>query len=131
MEQQIVVICPLENGFLNRTIRFRLMDTRAITNRESLHKRYDFSVYITDNGFTSKPVITLKAQANLDVLCMLDLDTEVSALAQFNVRQMTLNAFEVDNRVNYTVEFYSLKTDSLISKFFVLDKNETHILFKR
>lgn len=131
IKQQIVLIRPLENGFLNRTIRFRLLDTRALTDRESLHKRYDLSVFITDNGFTSKPEITLKAQENLDVLCMLDLDTEASALAQFNAKQVTLNAFEVDNAVNYTVGFNQLKTDSLISQFYELAKNETHILFNR
>ena len=47
-------------------------------------------------------------------------------------QQLTiLNTYELANKVNFTVEFDKSGTDKEIIEFFELEKNLTHIMFKR
>jgi len=137
-KKQVVLTRQLDTELVNKTIRFRLKDTRDLANELTvLHKAYDINVFIADNDFAAKPAITVRDQENLDTVYMLDLSVELAEqnkdLAEFTNKEDVLNEWSIENGVNCTVGFNPTGTDSLVLDSYEvdLDGQQKHIAFKR
>ena len=70
------------------------------------------------------------------MICVLDFtndltDSDNLKLALFNNETTVLNEYKFDDMINATVKFDTEVTDKEIFEFFELEKNATHVLFKK
>jgi len=106
-----------------------------------------------------KPSFALESQKRLDVICVVDFATDIDEqpiafnnqtlhrkrmqrgldfagdiderLIAFNNQTSVLNVYKLEDAVEADVRFSNEATDKEVTEFFELEKNATHVMFKK
>ena len=84
-----------------------------------------------------KPSFTLESQKRLDVICVLDFGADLlnndadKRLVAFNNQTSVLNVYKFEDALEAEVRFSGESTDKEVLEFFELEKNASHVLFKK
>jgi hypothetical protein len=79
-----------------------------------------------------KPSFALESQKRLDVICVVDFAADVDErLIAFNNQTSVLNVYKLEDAAEADVRFSGEATDKEVTEFFELEKNATHVMFRK